>query len=117
MSSRHYGIGNCTDATFLVDRIGTDEKLVAFLVDHPVGRCPPDAFRADYLFQVRSYFIELVGRTEGKMRSVGDYPQPVGPGDNSSCAALSLIVVICQMGVDTANISHITRTRCFGSLA
>jgi hypothetical protein len=100
----HLFVRNDPDPAFIRDYIGPYEKLTAFPVDHPVGRCPSNAFRSYYLFQVRCDLIKLAGRTIRGMGTIGNNPEAVSPGYHSTRATLVFIIVKGQVRIDTTDI-------------
>jgi hypothetical protein len=109
VAPRHLDVGNHPHVAGAVDGVGTDEELAALAVDHAVGRRAADALRACDLPEVGCDLVELVGGAVGQVRSVGDHPQAVGPGHHGARAAFVLVVVIGQVGVDTAEADGLRR--------
>ena len=102
MQPGHLPVGNGANLAFPVNRIGPDEKLVRFAMDHPVGGCAADAFRMDDLFDIRCDLVEPVVAAHRFVLGLGNDPEPIRPLNQSTRSALALIVMHRQMRIDAA---------------
>ena len=109
--ARHRRSRNDTDTAAGVDRVWTNEELLRFTVNQPVGVGAADALRADGLLQLRRDLIELVGGFLNEVRAVGDGPQPTGPRDDRAGAAFALVVEHRQRGIYAGDLPRRVRLR------
>ena len=61
MTSRHFLVRDNTYISVGINRVGSDEKLITLLMDHPVCRSSSYTFGPDSFLEIRSYLVEFIG--------------------------------------------------------
>ncbi len=113
-AAEHLGIRDGAHAVIGADRVGADEELFRFAVDHPVGRRAANRFGADDLPEIGGDLVEHVRVVAfGRVGGVGHDPQTTGPGNHRSGAAFALVVEHREMRVDARELDRLGG-RCLG---
>ena len=94
-AARHVFGLNRPHVPLRVNRVETDEKLVRFAMNHSVGVRSPYAFGTNRLAERRVDFIQFIGRTVGKVRTVRYHPKAIRPRNDRSRPTFPFVVVIC----------------------
>ena len=71
-------------------------------MDEPVRRGATHTFRTDCKFQRVVDFVEFIRGTPRLVRAISHHPEPVCPGNHCTGSAFSLVVVITQVRIDSA---------------